>query len=134
SYRPRTSRPTPLHVFAHGGSYWAGNLDQVDPTARRYAWAAQCRVLSIDYRQAPEHTWPTAAEDFYAVLRWAFAHADELRVEADRNSVGGVSCGAALAAVCTLMSRDRNGPPIMFQLLEIPGLDMTMSQPSMDEL
>src|SRR5581483_4465813 len=49
-------------------------------------------------------------------------------------SVGGVSCGAALAAVCTLMSRDRNGPPIMFQLLEIPGLDMTMSQPSMDEL
>lgn len=134
SYRPANDRLTPLHIFAHGGSYWAGNLDQVDPIARRYAWSAQCRVLSVDYRLAPEHTWPTAAEDFYSVLEWAVGHAEQLRIEADRVSVGGVSCGAALAAVATLMSRDRNGPPIMFQMLEIPGLDMTMSQPSMAQL
>jgi acetyl esterase len=134
SYRPSNDRPTPLHLFAHGGSYWSGNLDQVDPTARRYAWAAQCRVLSIDYRRAPEHTWPTAAEDYYAVLEWAVSGADELRIEVDRVSVGGVSCGGTLAAVATLMARDRSGPAIMFQMLEIPGLDMTMSQPSLRQL
>lgn len=134
SYRPAIAGPTPVHLYAHGGSFWSGSLDQIDPMARRYAWTAQCRVLSIEYRRAPEHTWPTAADDYYAVLTWAVENADELQIEPDRVSVGGASCGGTLAAVATLMARDRGGPAVMFQLLEIPGLDMTLSQPSMREL
>jgi acetyl esterase len=134
SYRPDIAGELPLHLYAHGGSFWSGNLDQVDAMSRLYAASAQCVVLSIDYRLAPEHTWPTAAEDYYAALEWAVAHAGELGVDVDRVSVGGVSCGANLAAVVTLMARDRGGPSLVFQLLEIPSTDATMSQPSMRTL
>jgi acetyl esterase len=134
SYRLDCAGPLPLHLYAHGGSFWSGTIDQLDLIARRYAATARCRVLSIGYRLAPEHAWPTAVEDYYAVLVWAVANAADLGVDVRRVSVGGASSGANLATVATMMSRDRGGPRIMHQLLEIPVTDMTMGQPSVTSL
>jgi acetyl esterase len=138
SYRPASSRHsvaarTGAHLFAHGGSFWGGNLDQVDAMARRYARTARCRVVSIDYRLAPENPWPAAVEDYYAVLCWVAENAAELGVNPGRISVGGVSCGANLAAVTTLLARDRRGPAICHQILEVGCFDATQSYPSMTE-
>jgi acetyl esterase len=139
SYRPVTPKHSvgnariPVHVFAHGGSFWSGNLDQIDAMARRYARTARCCVLSVDYRLAPEHRWPAAIEDYYAVLAWASENASSLGFDPRRISVGGVSCGANLAAVTALMARDRGGPEISFQLLEVGCFDATQSFPSMTE-
>jgi acetyl esterase len=139
SYRPVSSRHavtkrTGAHLFAHGGSFWSGSVDQVDAMARRYARTARCRVLSVDYRLAPEHQWPAAIEDYYGVLTWVADNAAELDVDPNRISVGGVSCGANLAAVATLLARDRRGPGVCHQVLEIGCFDATQSCPSMTEL
>lgn len=131
SYRQPATQPAPAHLLAHGGAFCTGGPGQVDALARRYAATVGCAVFSIDYRLAPEHTFPTAAEDYYAVLAWVSAQASRLGVDASRISVGGVSVGAGLAAAAALMARDRAGPSIAFQLLEIPQLDLTLSQPSM---
>lgn len=130
-YRLPHHAPGPAHLLAHGGSFWSGSLDQVDALAREYVLHAGCAVFSVGYRLAPEHVFPTAAEDYYAALCWVSGHAGDLGVDAGRISVGGVSVGGNLAAVTALMARDRCGPPICFQLLEVPVLDLTMSRPSM---
>jgi acetyl esterase len=82
-------------------------------------------VVTVDYRLAPEARFPTAAEDCYAALRFAVANADQLGLDPERVSVGGESAGGNLAAVVALMCRDRNGPRLALQLLEVPVTDMT---------
>ena len=104
-----------------------------DPICLRYAGGADCQVISVDYRLAPEHPFPTGAEDGYAALLWVAAHAEELEVQLDRLSVGGISAGGGLAAALTLMTRDRGGPRLCFLAVDIPALDATMSQPSVQE-
>jgi acetyl esterase len=131
-YRPRPGR-LPLHVYFHGGGFWLGSLDQSDASCRRTATESDRVVLSVAYRLAPEHKFPVPVEDCYAALCWAAGHAIELDVDVDRLTVGGASAGGALAAAVALMARDRHGPAIRFQLLEIPVTDLTMSQPSIAE-
>jgi acetyl esterase len=114
----------------HGGGFWAGSVDNVDWLARHYAAKADCVVLSVDYRQPPDHPWPTANEDVYAVLQWAVAHGEAIGADPSRLAVGGVSAGGCIAASVALLARDRGGPSLCFQLLEIPMTDLTMSQPS----
>jgi acetyl esterase len=93
--------------------------------------AGPCAVArSVDYRLAPENAYPTPGEDCYAALCWLAEHADELGLDASRISVGGESAGANLAAVLCLMARDRSGPVICHQWLDVPATDLTMSQPS----
>jgi acetyl esterase len=77
-------------------------------------------VASVDYRRAPEHKYPVAAEDAFAATRWIAAHAAHLGLEARRLAVGGDSAGGNLAAAVTLMARERGGPPLGFQLLVYP--------------
>jgi len=121
--------PLPCHVYFHGGSFWLGTLEHFDPLCRGLAKAAGCIVAAVDYRLAPEHPFPTAAEDGYAALTWLAAHAVELGVDASRISVGGVSAGGNLAAVMALMARDRGGPPLRLQVLEVPITDLTADAP-----
>jgi acetyl esterase len=131
-YRPRPGLLA-LHVYFHGGGFWLGTLDQSDASCRRLASESDRVVLSVGYRLAPEHPFPVPVEDCYAALCWAAEHVEDLDVDADRLTIGGASAGGALAAAVALMARDRNGPPIRFQLLEIPVTDLTMSQPSITE-
>lgn len=133
-YRPDGDGPRPLHVFLHGGGWCVGDLDQRDPRCRSVAAGAGCVVASVDYRMAPENAYPAPLEDCYAALCWLVAHADELGLDATRVSVGGESAGANLAAVVALLARDRGGPPLVFQWLDVPATDLTLSQPSIDRL
>lgn len=126
AYRPTKSMsPLPCYVYFHGGGFWLGTIDHGDPGARATADKAGCVVVAVDYRLAPEHKYPIPAEDCYAALVWASEHAAELGVDPDRIAVGGASAGGNLAAVVSLMARDRGGPPIVLQILEVPVTDMT---------
>lgn len=129
-YRPFGDGPFPGHVYFHGGGFWVGNLDSFDPSCRALSAGTGAVVVSVDYRLAPEYKYPTAAEDCYAALGWTVDHAADLEIDSSRLSIGGGSAGGNLAAVVALMARDRGGPPVIFQLLEIPVTDLTMSQPS----
>ena len=132
-YTPEGAGPFPLHVYLHGGGFWIGKVDQFDGECCACAVGAGCVVASVDYRLAPEHRFPTAPEDCWSALCWLVEHAAELGVDTSRISVGGASAGGCLAAVLTLMARDRGGPSLTRQVLEIPVTDLTMSQPSIVE-
>ncbi len=129
-YLPHGGRPAPLHVFLHGGGWCLGTLDERDPRCRMISSGANCAVASVDYRLAPENAYPTAPEDCYATLLWLVEHADELGFDGTRIGISGESAGANLAAVVCLMARDRSGPQIRHQWLDVPAVDLTMSQPS----
>jgi acetyl esterase len=77
----------------------------------------------VGYRPAPEHRFPAALDDAYAVLNWTAEHAGKLGIDPARIAVGGHSAGAGLAAAVALRARDQQGPPICFQLLNQPQLD-----------
>lgn len=133
-YEPAGARPKPLHVFFHGGGWCEGGLDERDPRCRTIADGAGCVVASVDYRLAPENAYPVPLEDCYAALVWLVEHADELGIDATRVSVGGESAGGNLAALVAILARDRNGPALVFQWLDVPGTDLTMTMPSVDRL
>jgi acetyl esterase len=133
-YEPAAARPRPLHVFLHGGGWCVGDLDQRDPRCRSIAAGAGCTVASVDYRMAPENAYPVPLEDSYAALAWLVEHADEVGIDPTRVSIGGESAGANLAALVALLARDRSGPPLVFQWLDVPATDLTLSQPSIDRL
>lgn len=136
--RLRTYRPLgtgardvlPVLVYYHGGGWLLGDLDSHDVACRHYANAARCRVVSVDYRMAPEHKFPAAVDDCAAATRWTVAQADALGIDRARVAVGGDSAGGNLAAVMALMARDGELPPLVFQLLVYPVTDLGMSHPS----
>ncbi|MCL6593597.1 MAG: alpha/beta hydrolase, partial [Alicyclobacillus sp.] len=97
------------------------------------AKAAESVVVSVDYRLAPEHKFPAAVEDAFAVLRWVANHARELGVDERRLAVGGESAGGNLAIACTLLARDQGGPPLTAQLLAYPITDDNFDTPSYRE-
>ncbi|PKV89136.1 alpha/beta hydrolase [Streptomyces sp. TLI_146] len=120
-YRPH--RAQGAIVWLHGGGFVMGDLDTEHPWAARLADSSGAVVISVGYRLAPEHRFPAALNDAYAVLAWAAEHAAELGFNVGRIAVGGHSAGAAIAAAVALRARDERGPRICFQLLNQPGLD-----------
>jgi acetyl esterase len=127
-YRPDAATGLPIHLFLHGGGFWLGSVDELVNQAmcRERCRGAGCVVVAVDYRTAPEHRFPVPLEDCYAGLRWAVEHAGEIGGDPDNVSVGGVSAGATLAAGVTLLARDRGGPHLRLQVLEVPPLDLTL--------
>ncbi|GIU84886.1 MAG: acetylhydrolase [Acidimicrobiales bacterium] len=120
-YRPgHAPNPSPCLVWFHGGGWTIGDLDTHDHLCRELANLSGCAVLSVDYRLAPEHPFPAAVEDCDAALSEAHARAPELGLDPRRMGVGGDSAGGNLAAVCSLLARDRGDPPLRFQLLVYP--------------
>jgi acetyl esterase len=134
SYRPDLTGELPCHVYVHGGGWWLGELRHRDAVCGYRAASVECVVVSVGYRLAPEHPFPTPVDDCYAALRWTNDNADRLQIDASRMSIGGDSSGANLAAATTLMARNHGGSPLLAQVLEIPVLDLTMSQPSVNEV
>lgn len=120
-YRPREAQGT--IIWLHGGGWVMGGLDSDHPWATRLADRSGAVVISVGYRLSPEHRFPAALDDAYAVLLWTAEHAAELGIDPARIAVGGHSAGAGLAAAVALRARDEQGPAIRFQLLNEPGLD-----------
>jgi acetyl esterase/lipase len=131
-YRGMGTRPglLPVLVFYHGGGYVIGDLDTHDYVCRKLANVAQCCVIAVDYRLAPEHKFPAAVEDGAAALRWIVKQAQSLSIDPSRVAVGGDSAGGNLATNMAHLARDGELPPLCFQMLLYPGTDMSMSQPS----
>jgi len=122
-YTPQGSAPLSVLMYSHGGGWVICNLDTHDGICRALANAAGCVVVSVDYRLAPEHTFPAAAEDVYAATEWVARNAASIGADATRIAVGGDSAGGNLSAVAALMARDRGGPSLCFQLLVYPVTD-----------
>ena len=119
-------------IFFHGGGWVIGDLESHDQVCRALANATPCIVVAVDYRLAPEHKFPAAAEDAIAATQWIGANAGSLGIDAGRLAVGGDSAGGNLAAVVALDARDRGGPRLAHQLLVYPAADMRMSWPSVE--
>jgi len=132
-YWPVVGKKLPVLVYLHGGGWVFGNIGSVDRTCRALANSAECIVVNVDYRLAPEHKFPAAAEDAYAALHYVEAHAAELSADPSRIAVGGDSAGGNLAAVACLLARERGGPKICFQLLVYPVVDYDDDRPSARE-
>jgi triacylglycerol lipase len=115
--------PLPGVVTIHGGGYVMGSYDMDDPVLDRWCPALGVIGISVDYRLAPETSYPGPLDDCYAALAWTHAHADELGVDPGRIGVYGVSAGGGLAAALTLLARDRGEVPLAFSLLDCPMLD-----------
>ena len=122
-YRPEGAGAFPALVYYHGGGWIIGDLDTHDPLCRHFANAAGCVVVVPDYRLAPEHKYPAAADDCYAATKWVAEHGAEIGVDRSRIAVGGDSSGGNLAAVVALMARDRGGPTLAAQVLIYPVTD-----------
>jgi acetyl esterase len=129
-YRPSLARSLPVLVYFHGGGWVIGDLVTHDGLCRALANASGFAVASAEYRLAPEHCYPTAAEDAFVATRWVVDNAAKLGVDACRVAVGGDSAGGNLAAVVALMARDRGGPPLRSQLLLYPVTDCDLDTAS----
>jgi acetyl esterase len=132
-YRPTLDQDLPALVYFHGGGFVICNLDTHDRLCRNLANASGSVVVSVDYRLAPEHKFPAAAEDAFAATRYVAEHAAEFGVDPNRIAVGGDSAGGNLATVVALMARERGGPSLKFQLLIYPVVDFDDDSPSMRE-
>jgi len=110
-------------LWMHAGGFVLGSADADDAYCRRLALEAECVVVNVDYRLAPETTHPGPLDDCHAALNWLRGQAARLRVDPSRLAVGGQSAGAGLAAALALRVRDRSEPPLAFQLLFYPMLD-----------
>jgi acetyl esterase len=122
-YEPEGERPHPMCVFFHGGGWVLGDLDCYDNVCTRLANRAGCLVVSVEYRLAPGHPFPAAPADCYAATEWAIENAGQLGGDRDRVAVAGDSAGGNLAAVISLMARDRDGPDITHQGLIYPAVN-----------
>jgi acetyl esterase len=125
-YMPEGDGPFPILIFIHGAGWVAGNLDTHDNVCRCLSSRANCVVVSIDYRLAPESKFPIPVEESYQVYEWILKNADLLNVDPERITIGGDSSGGNIAAAVCLMAKDRKNAKIVFQLLINPALDLSV--------
>ena len=132
-YIPKGDGNFPVLVYFHGGGWVIANLDVYEPSCRALCNAAECIVVSVAYRQAPEYKYPAAVEDAYAALQWVMQNAQVLGGDPARVAVGGESAGGNLATVACLKARDEGGLMPVAQLLIYPVTDARMNTPSYQE-
>jgi acetyl esterase len=134
SIRLRVLRPQQpargIIVYYHGGGWVIGNIDEFDILGRKMAERTSCAVVLVDYRKAPEHRYPSAADDCYAALEWVGTNKTQLAGKDVPLFVAGDSAGGNLAAVVALRARDRSGPEIAMQFLVYPVTDCDFDRPS----
>lgn len=132
-YTPHGTGPFPVLVYYHGGGWVIGDLDTVDVPCRHLANRAGCVVVSVDYRRAPEHKFPAAADDAFLAARWVAANAASIGADPARIAVGGDSAGGNLAAVVALMARDTGAIRLHYQMLLYPVTHHAFDTPSYTE-
>ncbi len=121
-------------MWIHGGGYVYKLMEMDDARCLRFAQEANCVVVSVDYRVAPENPYPAPLEDCYAVLKWFSANAKEYGVDKTRIAVAGGSAGGGLTIAVSLLARDRQGPEIAFQMPLCPAIDDRHITPSSTEI
>ncbi len=119
----------PVLLYFHGGGFTIGSVATHDTLCRHLSHLAHCAVVSVDYRLAPEHKFPTAAHDAWDALQWLAREAAALGVDGSRVAVGGDSAGGTLAIVSAIEARDA-GLPLALQLLFYPGCAAHQDTPS----
>lgn len=129
-FKPNNSDNLPIIVFFHGGGFVIGTLDTHDNVCRRLCRDNQAIVVSVDYRLAPEHKYPTPTNDCYDATVWVSNNCHSFGGDANRLAVMGDSAGGNLATVVALKARDLNGPKIAFQVLVYPSTDARLLHPS----
>ena len=118
--------PPPVYVNFHGGGFLMGSPADDEALCRALVEATGCVVLNVDYALAPQHPFPAAADQAYAVTRWAAEHGAEHGWDGARLAVGGQSAGGNLAAGVCLTARERGGPAVALQALLYPPLDLSV--------
>src|SRR4051812_14139546 len=111
---------SPGIVFFHGGAGIFNDLESHDGFCRMLANGSASRVISVDYRLAPEHAFPAAVDDSYFAAQWVADHAQELRVRPNQIAVAGDSAGGALATIVCQLAKRAGGPRIALQVLFSP--------------
>lgn len=136
-YAPDAAGPLPVLVYFFGGGWTLGSLDTCDAVCRSLTNATGCVTVAVGYRLAPEHPFPAAVHDCFAGLRRVAEQAGRpgplRQADPGRIAVGGDSAGGNLAAVMTLLARDRGGPALTTQVLVYPNTDHRADTPSLRE-
>ncbi|KTG27989.1 alpha/beta hydrolase [Haloferax profundi] len=132
-YHPAPGETRPALVFFHGGLWAMGTLDSIDGVCRRLATRSGRVLVSVDYRLAPEHSFPAGLEDCVRATKWVADNAASIGGDADRLAVGGTSAGGNLAAATCLHVREFGGPTIESQLLLYPMTDLSSDHQSLSE-
>jgi len=114
------SAALPCLIYYHGGGWVLGDIIGTDTICRAVANRTGCKIVSVEYRLAPEHKFPAPLDDCYAALEWVAASGGSIRVDTGRLAVGGDSAGGNLAAAVALRARDEGGPALRMQLLIYP--------------
>lgn len=131
-YQPSNKKSLPIVLFFHSGGFVKGDVEFSEAFCRKLANGSHSVVVSVNYRLAPEHPFPSALEDAYHALCWIHQHAEEIGGDRNKIILAGESSGGNLAAATAIMSHCKQGPPIRFQVLMYPQLDYTFSFPSHD--
>lgn len=119
-YVPEGTGPFPVMVYFHGGGWVLGSIQESERVCRAIAARTPCIVVSVGYRLAPEHKFPTGLEDCYHATCWVAEEIASYGGDPNRLCVGGESAGGNLAAAVALMARNRQGPPLQLQWLAYP--------------
>ena len=119
-YRPEEGPPRPIFIYLHGGGWTLGDLDTHDAVCRRIAVAADCMLVSVDYRLAPEYRHRDQMDDVTTAVRWLAQHGGELGGDPTRLALGGDSAGGNLTAGACLRLREEDGPRVDLQVLIYP--------------
>ena len=134
-YRPKANEAIlPVLLWIHGGGYIMGSIDGNDELCQKFVLSANCVVVSVDYRLAPENPYPVPLEDCYAALKWIADNAGTLHVDSNRIGVAGASAGGGLTAAVTLLARDLKYPSLCFQMPLYPMIDDRNNSPSANEI
>jgi acetyl esterase len=126
-YKPRRglkAGASPLVMFFHGGGWIVGDLDLSDEALRLLSDLSSAVIVSVEYRLAPEHPFPSGLEDCYAATVWAVENAKTLGCDPRKLVVCGESAGGNLAAATAILAKKRKGPRIAYQVLIYPPLDL----------
>ncbi len=117
-----------LLVYLHGGSFFLGSIDTHDHIARSLAAATGLRVISVDYRLAPESAFPAGLHDCYAAVRWAGAQSSELGWDGRTFAIAGDGSGGGMAASVAGMALDDGFGELTHQVLYYPSLDLDFDE------
>lgn len=110
----------PALIYYHGGGWVLGTLDAYDGLCQDLAGTAQCKVISVDYRMAPEHPYPVPFQDSWAAAQWVTNHSQELKLDPQKIAIGGDSAGGNLATAVALKARESDSVRLLQQLLIYP--------------